>query len=398
MVIRGKTYDTRERTGDDGNTTQMPWLQSGVLTGRAFTVVPVTDDDPANTLLLVISGNSWNGVEFTVGEVLDLVGFTVGLIDGTNKHVVRDVVQVTTVLQPRTGHGDVVSGSLALGLDQNWKIGSVLAIPSGEWLEKLQAVGGGRDGDLDRRTVLGWMLVGLHAWIVPIGRKTVTTGCLELELLAVLVLEGVSQRVEIEGTGDGHRYDKIWRGNESVGGRVCIVAASEVTVVGGDNRVGCALGDVLAVPLTCFERQCIVRSGNGGLNTDARSTGVGKDHTTKVLKSLELTIALNGGANLLGTGGDSEDGLGLDSVVHGVLGDGCGARHVLVRGVCARSNQTDLEVSRPVVVCDGLLELADRSGKIWGKWAVDVRLKLREVDLDKLVVFCTLVFTELLGV
>jgi len=138
--------------------------------------------------------------------------------------------------------------------------------------------------------------------------------------------------------------------------------------------------------------------GRRGICTNARTTGVGKDHTAKVLKSLELSIALNGGANLLGTRSDSEDGLGLDTVVHGVLSDGSGARHVLVRGVCARTNQTDLEVRRPVVVGDGLLELADRGGKIWGEGTVDVRLELREVDLDQLVVFCTLVFTKLLGV
>jgi hypothetical protein len=101
---------------------------------------------------------------------------------------------------------------------------------------------------------------------------------------------------------------------------------------------------------------------------------------------------------LLGTGGDGEQRLGLDAVVHGILCDGGSTGHVLVRGVGARADQTDLELLGPVVGLDGLLELADGSGQIRGEGTVDVGLELREVDLNELVVLGTLVLAKLVGV
>jgi hypothetical protein len=61
----------------------------------------------------------------------------------TDEHVVADVVQVSTVLQPRPSHGDVVSGALALGLDEDGSIMDVITWGGGGagW----QGEGGNRD-------------------------------------------------------------------------------------------------------------------------------------------------------------------------------------------------------------------------------------------------------------
>lgn len=142
-----------------------------------------------------------------------------------------------------------------------------------------------------------------------------------------------------------------------------------------------ALGDISSVPLT-----------------DTRTAGVGQNHTAELLEGLELTITLDGGANLLGTGSDSEESLGLDAVVESVLGDGGGTAHVLVGGVGARADQTDLELLRPAVGLDGILELGDGGGQIGSERTVNVRLELGQVDLQELVVLGALVFAELLGV
>jgi hypothetical protein len=233
---------------------------------------------------------------------------------------------------------------------------------------------------------------------VAVGGKTSTSGLLEHELVAVLVLEGVGERVEVQGAGKRHGDNEIGGGNERVSGGVAVkvstrtdgtcgqgflrvVSSGEVTVVGGDDGVGGALLDIATVPLS-----------------NARTAGVGKNHATEFLEGLELTIALNGGANLLGTGSDGEEGLGLDAVVESVLGNGSGTAHVLVRGVGARADQTDLELLGPTVGLDGLLELADGGGKIGSEGTVDVGLELRKVDLDELVVLGTLVLAELVGV
>lgn len=138
--------------------------------------------------------------------------------------------------------------------------------------------------------------------------------------------------------------------------------------------------------------------GKKGIHTNAGTAGVGKDHAAEVLKSLELTVALDGGADLLRTRGDGEQALGLDAVAEGVLSDGGSTAHVLVGGVGARADETDLELLRPAVGLDGLLELADGSGKIGGEGTVDVGLKLAQVDLDELVVLGALVLPELGGV
>lgn len=373
--------DTSEGSGNDGNSTKVTGLQSGVLTRRSLSVVPVTNDNPADALCLVVTSDSGNSIPLAVGQVVHLVGLSVGSVDSANQHVVGDVVQVTTVLQPGAGHGDVISGSLSLSLDQDGQVGSVLAVPSIEGRQELQTVRGRSNLDIDGRAVLGRSLVGVHAWVVATGGKTVTGRRLELELLAVLVLESVGQRVEVQRAGNGQGNDQIGRGDEGVSSGVTIVTTSEVTVVGRDDGVGLTLLDVLTVPLT-----------------NARTASVGKNDTAVLLESLQLTITGNGGANLLGTGGDSEDRLGLETVVQSVTRDGGATGHVLVRRVGARANQTDLQVLGPVVVLNGLGELGDGGSQIGGEGTVDVRLELGQVDLDQLVVLGAFVFTQLLGV
>lgn len=369
LLLQVGLVDTSEGTADDGETTEVAGLESGMLTGRSLTVVPVTDDNPLDATSLVVTGSGGDGVVLLGEAVLDLVGLTVLGVGGTNQHVVGDVVQVATVLQPRASHGDVISGGLTLTLDQDGHVEGILAIPLSEASENLETIGGRGDIDGDLGAIGGGSLVGVTASIVAAAGKTVTGGSLELELLAVLVLEGVGEGVEVESTGNGHGDDQIGRRNERVGGGVGVVTASEVTVVRGDDRVGLTLLHVLAVPLT-----------------NARSAGVGEDDTAELLEGLELTITGDGGANLLGTGGDGEQRLGLDTVVNGVLGDGSSAGHILVGGVGARTDQTDLELFGPLVGLDSVLEVGDGGGKIGSEGTVDVGLELIEVDLNELVV------------
>ena len=374
--------DTSEGAGDDGETSQVTWLKSSVLTGRTLSVVPVTDNNPWDVLGLVVASGIWDTGPLTSGEVLDLVGLTVGLVGGTDQHVVGDVVEVTTVLQPWTGHRDVISGGLTLALDQDWEILGILSVPGLERLEELETVGGWGDSNRDSGAVSWWSLVGVHSWVERSrGWEAITLWWGEHELLSVSALKGVGKWVEVEGSSDGQGDNEIWGGDEGVGGWVGIVTASEVTVVGREDRVGSSLWNVLAIPLS-----------------DTWTAGVGKNHAAELLESLELSITLNGGANLLGTRGNGEEGLGLDAVVEGVTGNGGSAGHILVGGVGARSDKTDLKLLWPVVILNSLGELGDWGGKIWGEWAVDVWLELGEVDLDELVVLGTLILAKVVCV
>lgn len=154
--------------------------------------------------------------------------------------------------------GDVVSGGLSLALDQNWHVGSILPIPSLERLQNLETVRGRRDGDRDVAAVNWWRLVCILTWIVSVGGKTVTAWLLELEVLAVLVLEGVSERVKGQVSSKSHGNNDIGRGDERVGGWVGVVASGEVTVVRADDGVGITLLDVASIgKLVHVVRSCV---------------------------------------------------------------------------------------------------------------------------------------------
>ena len=381
LLLQVGLVDTGEAASDDSKTTKVSRLQSSVLTRATLTVVPVTNDNPLDATGLVVTGSSRDSIVFTSESVLDLVSLTVLGVDGTNEHVVGDVVKMATVLQPWASHGDVVSGGLALALDEDRNASGILAIPGLESLEDLETVTGRGDSDVDSGAIRRRSLVGVTTGVVALSRETLTGGGLKLELLAILVLQGIGERVELEGTGDSHGNNKVGGSDEGVGGGVGVVTASEVTVVGGDDRVGLALLNILTVPLS-----------------NARTASVGKDDTTVLLEGLQLTITLNSGANLLRTGGNGEERLGLQAMIKGIPGDRGGTGHVLIGGVGARTDETDLELFRPLIGLDSLLELGDGGSKIGSEGTVNVRLQLRQVDLNQLVILGTLIFAKLLGV
>ena len=227
--------DTGEASGDDGETAKMPGLQSGVLSGATLAVVPVTNDDPLDALSLVVTSDSRNGIPAARRRVLDLVGLLVSFVDGTDQHVVRDVVQVSTVLEPGASHGDVVRSRLALGLDQDGHILGILAIPCVERRQNLETVRAGRDLNVHGGAVGRGGLVSILTRVEALAREGITGGRGKLELLAVLVLERVGKGVEVESTSNRQGNDKVRRRYEGVGSRVAVVASGEVTVVRGDD-------------------------------------------------------------------------------------------------------------------------------------------------------------------
>jgi hypothetical protein len=380
LLLQVGLVDTGERSADDSSATQESGLKSGVLSGRSLSVVLVTNNDPGDTGVSVLGSDSGDGTELAGNLVEDLVGLTVVGVDGTDQAVLGNVLQVSSVLEPRSTSRDVVGGALALGLDKDRSLNDVLSVPRLEGLEELESVRGGADGDRDGGSVGRRSLEGVLSGVVTLGRELEASGLRELELLAVGALEGVGQGVEGEVTGEDHGGDKVRGSDEGVGGGVGIVSSSEVSVVRRDDRVDLALLDVLSVPLA-----------------DAGSTSVGKDDTSDVLEGLDHTVTSNGGSDLLRSGGDGESGLGLESVVSGLLGNVGGSGHVLVRGVGAGTDKSDFELLGPRVLLDLGGELGDGGGKIGGEGTVDVGLKLGEVDLDSLVVLGSLVGSQVVG-
>lgn len=138
----------------------------------------------------------------------------------------------------------------------------------------------------------------------------------------------------MQASRNGHSHDKVWRSNEGVSGRVGIVTASKVSVVGRDDGVRLALLDILTVPLANAVGEISMEKYNGGTGSISvhlpRSTGVCQNHASELLESLKLTVTLDCGANLLRTWGNSEERLGLHAVVQCIPGDRSSARHILV--------------------------------------------------------------------
>ena len=66
---------------------------------------------------------------------------------------------MATELQPGAGGGDVVSGALALDLDQDLGVVELLAVPGVEWLKELEAVGLGVNDNSVAGTVSWWVSV-----------------------------------------------------------------------------------------------------------------------------------------------------------------------------------------------------------------------------------------------
>lgn len=113
--------------------------------------------------------------------------------------------------------------------------------------------------------------------------------------------------------------------------------------------------------------------------TNARSASVGEDDTSSLLELLGETVTGDGGTDLLGSGGDGELALEVETVVERLLDDVGRAGHVLVGGVGARADETDTDIVGPAVLLGLLSELGDGGSEIGGEGAVDVGLQLGEV-------------------
>lgn len=146
--------DASERFNNDGASAKVTWFQSGMLAGRALAVVLITDSNPLDVVGLVVTSNLGHTTPAVGALVLNFVHLVVLVVGGTNEHVIRNVVQMTTVFQPGAGGRDVIGGALSLDLDQNGQILQILTVPFVEGLQQLQTLRFGIDNNLDIITAL----------------------------------------------------------------------------------------------------------------------------------------------------------------------------------------------------------------------------------------------------
>jgi len=380
LLLEVALVDTGEAAGDDGDTAKMTRLKSSVLARAALTVVAVTDNDPLEASSLVGTGSCSNRAELASDLVLDAILLLVGVVDGSQEEVVADVVKMATEAEPLASLGDVVGSALAADLDEDGCILDVLAVPSGEGLERSKTLRALLEGNNNVLAVLGRSKIHILALGVLVAlRKRTANRSLKKVLGAVRSLELVLARIESKAAAESKSSHDRRAADEGVGLLVAISTGNEVAVVGVEDGVLEAAGgvNVLTLPLT-----------------DARTASIGKDNTTDAAEDVGNAVALDGRTDLLRARRDVELGLDLGSVLGSLAADVGSAAEILVAAVGAGADEAHKELVDPSALLEVSSHVRKLSGTVRRGRTVDVRSKLREVQLDDLVVDAVLIGTE----
>ena len=192
----------------------------------------------------------------------------------------------------------------------------------------------------------GGSYVSLPGSKPPAGTSGARAGGRSLNPLPSPSRELVRQRVERQPARDRQRRDDLRAADEVHRLRPAVVAPREVAVVGGHDRVGHAVHQLLTLPLP-----------------DARAARVRQHDAVDVLQGVHLTVALDGGAYLLRARRHHEVRRGREAVSAGLPRDVGGSAHVLVRGVRAAPDQRRVDPVDEVVraVCHLGCQRRDRT-------------------------------------
>ncbi|KAH3661168.1 hypothetical protein OGAPHI_006575 [Ogataea philodendri] len=361
LLLEVGFVDSGKRLDQNDLASKESWRKSSMFSGRTFSVIMLCNHTPFSVLVLPFHHELWNTVWLAV-EVVSNVHLASLLVLGTDQRVVRDVFQMSLVFQPHTGSRNVV------------RI---------ERLQKLQSVGLWRNvhGDFWLRLWLQWWIELLSSGNETFRRKLFAVRRLEFEHLAVFERDGIFQGIEAHVSRVDHGCDNIWRGEEVHGISVTVVSCSKVSVERGENHVGVLWSRFASVPLS-----------------DTWTAGVGQHNGAALLEGVDQTVSLDGGTDLLRARSHKEGDLWLQSNLGGLLDDRGSTRHVLVRRVGTRTNQTGSNVLWPLVLLGGLLQLGDWSRQIRSERSVHAWLQGVEVDLDDLVVLTARVSSHVLVV
>ena len=366
--------DPGEAPHDNRDAPEVPRLERGVLAAGTLAVVLVANDDPGHTRVPVLTRDFGNLTNLS-GELVDnRVGLAVLGVDGADEHVVADVGEVATELEPGTRHGDVVGGALAESLDQHRAVDVVLSVPLIKRLEKLETLGLGVDVDCHAASVsLGSLEDGIVD--IPAARRNGGTafGDLKAELTAVGGGKGVGVGVEVEPAGERQHGHQLRARDKRVRVGVSVVALGKVAIVGGDNRVLHPRGH-LALPLA-----------------DARAARLGKDSRAGVLEVFDEAILLDVHLHRPGARGDEERDLVLESRGERLAGEVGAFRHVLVGAVGARPDEAGGNLHGPALLCGPRAQLGHGGAQVGGVRSVDVRRERVEVNLNHAIVLASLV-------
>ena len=87
LLLQVGLVDTGKGSANDSSSTKESGLKSGMFSGRTFTIVLVTDNDPWDISVSVVRGNSGDRAKLASLLVENLVGLTVIRVDSTDQTV-----------------------------------------------------------------------------------------------------------------------------------------------------------------------------------------------------------------------------------------------------------------------------------------------------------------------
>ena len=363
--------DAGEALHDHGLHAEEARFHGGVFAAGAFAVVFVTDDDGARALGLVNLGKFGDFLVFTA-LAENLVRFAVESVHGADEHVVRNVFEVTAVVEPRAGHGDVVGGALALRLDEERGTGDVLAVPGRERSESLEALAFGVDGNGNLGIVFGRSLVAGILDFEALRREFALFRRVELDCFTFVVHEGVGHRVEADVAAEGCNHGHERGGDECVGVRVAVGALRKVAVKAVDDGVEFLLVGTGTVP-----------------TANARTAGVRHDGGAELLEQVDEAVAFGGVAHLFAPRVDEERALRAETLREGLLDHVCCHEQIFVAGVRAATDECCAYDRGRFRLGFGGLEafghVGHGVGAVRAERAVEVRHEFAQVDFHDAV-------------
>ena len=329
-----------------------------------------------------MSGNVWRLAGQLVLAVPDLVA--VVRVDRTEVEVARDVLEVAAVLEPWSGHRDVVGRELALRLHEHGEVDVVLAVPGGERFEQLEAVAGRADDDLDvaavgRRSgerVFARVVAGVGQDLADWARRALTSVPSGAVIVSVVGSKSSRPPSAIAMTVSGDVTKASVLAEPSL--RFGKLRLNEVTIV-------------LVSPVIASGRLHWPMHGPHALASTVAP--IASRSASRPSRSIVARVCSEPGVI-------EQRHLGGEPGGGGLAGDRRGAGDVLVRRVGARSDQRGRRHERPVVRACGSAPTPAAPTR-WARSGecgpLIKRLQLVEVDLDQLVVQRPVVGAQVVG-
>ena len=189
---------------------------------------------------------------------------------------------MSTELQPRTRHRDVVGGTFALGFNKKRHICQVFSIPWSKRSKFLESVAVRRNDYLYIGIFFAWGNESLIFYGKALRWEGETCRRIEHHAVAILIQQGISSRIEVETARNGESHGELWTADEGKRIRVTISTAAKVSVERGNDGILARIIIGMTLPLS-----------------DARTAGIGHDEGSNLLEIIEDTITLGCIANLL---------------------------------------------------------------------------------------------------